>query len=482
MQIGRNTRGVVKSATFLLVASVSLVVERDSTIAADWAPATPPSIYPINAGPNAVRRNDFIIDVCTTDAQLDCVEGIAAYINNSWVDGVATNTLNNGAGGVPGSRDWTIPGLVNLNGTNDTVTVVHRVNYTGNLFLQTSIRATGDTGDRDANSLPRNTKFRATVRTSWVLPTHVSGKMSDAKITVSKLATSGASRITMEGIPLTIMVISDDSQLTGSSGKGDYETREFSMTVSDGRYYPIKQSCIEKPSIMTSENGFGVPLPTFTNGNLDLKVSAPHFRSDGVTEHEGVYEASIPLEMATCLWGSSITTASKFEVTVFESEGTQKTSTKSISVTDAAVLIRATGFTFSSPTVRVSYTAPTTATTAAPTTTQAKATVSSSTTVPVTTVVVTTTTPTTTTVPKPTGVKVVGGKSAGSISFARSTGVTYSVTATKGSVRKTIRCVLSTSKVTCRATGLSQGIWKVVVTPKRNGVTGLPVTGNLRIT
>jgi len=437
-------------------------------VAADWTPATTPSIYPIDAGPNATRRNDFIVDVCTTDSQLDCVESIAAYLNGAWVDGVATATVNNGPGNLPASRDWTIPGVVNLNGTNDTVSVVHRVNYTGNLFLQTSISASGDRGDRETNGLPRNTKFRATVRTSWVLPTHVSGKMSDAKITVSKLPTSGASRITMEGVPLTIMVISNDSQLTGSTGKGDYETREFSMTVSDGRYYPIKQSCIEKPSIMTSENGYGHPLPTFSNGNLDLKVSAPHFRSDGATEHVGEYEAIVPMEMAKCLWGNTITSSSKFAVSVFEQDGTAKSATTSVDVTDEAVTIKASGFKFSSPTVRVAYTAP--ASTTSSTSSNAAGSTSS-------------VAATSTTVPppaKPTGLRVVAQKGGGTISFTRAAGVQYTVVATKGKLRRTIRCSSSVTKVTCTATGLAAGTWNITITPRAGTKVGTATTTNLR--
>jgi hypothetical protein len=461
----------------LMTACTIVVVGRQVTRAADWTPATPPSIYPVDAGPNAVPRNDFIVEVCDNDAELDCVESIAAYINDSWVEGVPTSTVNPGPGGVDGSRDWTIPGLVNLNGSNNTVTVIHRVNYTGNLFLQTSIRASGSDGDRDTTGLPRDTKFRATVRTSWVLPTHVSGKMSAANIAVTKLSASGASRVMMEGIPLKIMVISDDSQLTSPTGRGDYETREFSMTVSDGRYYPIKQACIEKPAIMTSENGYGHPLPTFTNGNLDLKVSAPHFLSDGTTEHAGYYEAAVPLEMATCLWGSAITTASTFDVEVFETEGSTKAATRTTDVTEAAVLIKATSFTFSSPTIRVSYTAPapSTSSSSSSTSSSTSSTSSSASSSPATT------TPQTPPTPKPTGVKLVGGKAVGTITFTRVAGTTYAVVATKRSARKTFRCTKTKSKVACRATGLSRGIWKVTVTPKRNGTSGVAYTGKLRI-
>lgn len=62
-------------------------------------------------------------------------------------------------------------------------------------------------------------KFRAVVRTSWVLPTHVSGKSTDTKVTVEKLSTSGASRIAMEGIPTVIMIVLDNSTITSPTGR-----------------------------------------------------------------------------------------------------------------------------------------------------------------------------------------------------------------------------------------------------------------------
>lgn len=431
--------------------------------AADWSPATPPAQYPLNAGPSAARRRDFIVDVCSTPTQLDCVESIAAFLNGTWVEGTSTSTVNNGPDNTPASRNWTIAGLTALNGETE-LTVTHLINYTGNLFLQTTIAAKGTTGNRDANTLPRNTKVRATVRTSWVLPTHVSGKMADAKIAVEKLTTSGASRITMEGTPLIYMVVTNEASLTSPTGAGDYEVRDFSMTVSDGRYYPIKQTCIEKSAVMTSENGYGHPLPVFNNGKLDLKMTAPHFRSDGATEHIGIYEAIIPIDMAKCLWGDNVSKLSTFEVQVFETEGTEKNATKSVTVTDEAVIIKASGFTFSSPTVRVAYTTPATSATSS----------SSSTSSPTTT----------TTDPKPakpTGVKVVASRGGGTIVFNRVKGLGYTVVATKGKLRKTIRCSLSATKATCKATGLTAGTWKVTVTPRNGSTSGTAQGVSLRV-
>jgi hypothetical protein len=386
----------------------------------------------IGAGPNAVRRTDFINDVCVTAVQLDCVESIAAQLNGTWVLGTATESL------VGDSRTWNIPGVVNLNGSTQ-VSVTHKLNYTGNAFLQTQINAVpvnGSSGDLDQNSLPLGVKFRAVVRTSWVLPTHVSGKSTDTKVTVEKLATSGASRIAMEGIPTVHMIVLDNSTITSPTGKGANDVRALGMTVSDGRFYPVKKECIEKSTIMTSENGYGHPLPTYADGKFDLKLQSPHFRTDGVTEHIGVYEAFIPTDMAECLWAEPISSTDVFAASVFETAGVAKPATTTVTVTSEGVVIKASGFTYSSPTIRISKSS----------SANASATAQGG-----------------STLARPTGVKASAAKQTASVSFTRQQGVRYSVSATKGTIKKTFVCSLGKTRVTCKASRLAVGKWKVTV-------------------
>ncbi len=440
---------------FLLVTS-SIVSAGSARLvqAADWTPKDPPSIYAIGAGPNAVRRTDYVNDVCVTAVQLDCVEAIAAQLDGTWVSGTPTESF------IGASRTWDIPGVVNLNGSTQ-VSVTHKVNYTGNLFLQTQINAipvNGSQGDLDQNSLPLGVKFRAVVRTSWVLPTHVSGKSTDTKVTVEKLPTSGASRIAMEGVPTVHMIVLDNSTITSPTGKGANDVRTLGMTVSDGRFYPVKKECIEKSTIMTSENGYGHPLPTYADGKFDLKLQSPHFRTDGVTEHIGVYEAFIPTDMAECLWAEPISSTDVFAASVFETAGESKPATTSVTVTSEGVAIKASGFTYSSPTIRISKSTSATAGTApqvesSPSNTSAK--VGS-------------------TLARPKGVKAIGAKQTASVSFTRQQGVRYVVSATKGTSKKAFACSLGKSRVTCKASRLAKGKWKVTVLATSGGKRATP--------
>jgi hypothetical protein len=67
------------------------------------------------------------------------------------------------------------------------------------------------------------------------------------------------------------------------------------------------------------------------------------------------------------------------------------------------------------------------------------------------------------TLARPTGVKAIGSKKSASVSFTRQQGVRYSVSATKGTIKKTFVCSLGKTRVTCKASRLAVGKWKVTV-------------------
>jgi hypothetical protein len=126
--------------------------------------------------------------------------------------------------------------------------------------------------DSDGNGLQRDVKFRVTMRTSWVLPSHVSGKVTDGKIVVEKLAQSGASRVSMEGIPMLYLIVNNQASLADPLSKGDNDVRYFDMAVSDGRYFPMKTSCVEKPTMFIADNAYGHAQPK--RGVMRLMTSA----------------------------------------------------------------------------------------------------------------------------------------------------------------------------------------------------------------
>ncbi len=468
--------------SLLLIAVVSLgatsvpfgVSPAASQPASEWKPAPVPDKYPRSTGGRVDRIWDEYTEVCSTANQLDCFESVSAFINGTWVAGEATAR----------AREFRIPGLVNEDG-RDLVEFQNGINYNGNLFHQVGIFASkwsGDSrrpwesGETDCNSptngvcyreghLQKGVKFKVIYRSSWVLPTAMSAKLTEAKTTVEKLPQSGATRVTVEGIPEYFMGVNRETALTSPTGRGSWAIEHFAISMTDGRRFPFKSECVEKETLTVSENGYGHPIPSLKDDGLDLKASAPHFRPDGVTKHIGYYSAVIPIETARCLWGNDAANVSRFSVEVFEtSTGAAKTATSSINVKDGAININVTGFTFSEPTIRVKYTPPSTATAETPAVTTAPGAA-----------------PTASIAAKPRGVKVSLKKGAVSTTFKRASGTTYTAVATIKGSRKALKCAVKKTTVTCAAKGLKKGQWKLTITPSVKKVRGTPYVKTVRI-
>ncbi|MFM8841331.1 MAG: hypothetical protein ACKOFU_01265 [Actinomycetota bacterium] len=94
--------------------------------------------------------------------------------------------------------------------------------------------------------------------------------------------------------------------------------------------------------------------PTFNKatGTLEYKVAAPHYTSDGTTKHIGSYDLTMRSDVARCLYGFSNAPISA-TLSIESDGGTNIISTESVSEVDGLIKLRAAGFTFSSPTIKV---------------------------------------------------------------------------------------------------------------------------------
>lgn len=94
--------------------------------------------------------------------------------------------------------------------------------------------------------------------------------------------------------------------------------------------------------------------PTFNKatGTLEYKVAAPHYTSDGTTKHIGSYDLTMRSDVARCLYGFSDAPITA-TVAIESDGGTNIISTESVSEKDGLIKLRASGFTFSSPTIKV---------------------------------------------------------------------------------------------------------------------------------
>ncbi len=445
----RRTFTVVLVALMLIQGSA--FASHNLVHAATWAPAPKPDNFVPAWHP-----------ICTTDTQLDCLESIGAYINGSLVKGTATGRVENNSFNSSVIPEWKIPGLVNEDGRDLVQTQLRsRQLPGGQIGMSIEMYVSSQDGYRPKWESARTdctyknaqgdcfrfgnpqsgVKYEATFRSSWILPNIVSGSLEEASAKVERLSQSGASRVTVSGIPMTYLL--RDNALAGQKDEAALALLKwFRFDVTDGRFLPRQWECLDAEPPLIFGNGVGGgSAPTFNNGLLDFNVSSPHFEPNGTTKFIGSYNATIPTATAECMWKSKISQSQQLAVNIFETEtGVAQTTTTSVDVSADFVKIKSNGFTYSNKTVRV---------TSGPS--------------------------------KPTGVKSKVGKGSVKVTFKRVKGLSYSVIATKGLAKKKLKCQSSTSTVTCTATKLTKGTWTIAITPKKNSITGVIASTKARV-
>lgn len=237
--------------------------------------------------------------------------------------------------------------------------------------------------------------------------------------------------------------------------------------------------------MVISSNGpckLSTPTWNANNKTLDFTASSPHFAPGGTNPNVGFYRASISAVDAKLLFGidaasvqsQSLQSASSvLEVEVIETAtGATRTVSKNIAFKDSRFTVSVTGFTYSSPKIRLK--------TATPSTTP------SSTTTPSTA----STAPATTSEPAalidnevaaPKSVKVTATRGIVKATFTKVTGVSYSATARKGKATARFTCKSVKMTMTCTSKKIASGSWVLSVTPMTNGTKGTPAIKTVRV-
>jgi hypothetical protein len=394
---------------FVALSTSSVIFIASPREAVAWGPAEPPNGYFSWLG------------ACVDPDQLDCIEGISALINGVWVSGTLTERLfNPGSEYIDGkwvpierdadwsgwyTREWSIPGLVNEDGNS----LVHsQGKVTGPNTYDARCKAQNpnspdpcapmvdlavvastldgfkvpwESGSRNCahidkwedsptfgmctrqGHLQKDVRFQVVVRTRWTLPSVVVSKTDQTTVSVERLPTSGASRITIAGTPYeTVGLGPGVDWRNDKNSSASWNDRIIKMQIIDGRIWRNGQyaACATQPPIVVADNSWAPSTPTFSrDGGLELNISNSHFDTDGETPWVGRYNGTVPLATASCLWGTNLSSKSQFAASVYEdTTGVTKAATTGVSVNDVNLKIDAYGFTFSSPTIRVSYVPP----------------------------------------------------------------------------------------------------------------------------
>ncbi len=353
--------------SLLVITLVSLILIPTTVHA--WAP-----IEPVSGQPQVV------IGPCTTTSQLDCIESIGALLNGSWVEGTLTGrTAPTFDGGVC-CHEWQIPGLVNEDGFDKVETqatidfpgttgVLPRLQFEIHASTRDNFRVPYESGSTACTTnkingvcvrygnTQRDVKFRATIRTSWLQPSVITPKAGESMAVTERLAVDGASKITVEGIPYDILGVDTATiaNVTAPDARGAWKVNRFAFVVLDTRYLGPAPQCAGKPTLIVADNSWMPSVPSFdaTTGELSLRISNPHFDTDGTTVWSGKYQARIPLETAQCMWGPNVNETTTFTFDISDPDDPNNEAVVTVVVQDGNVVITATNFHYSAPTLSV---------------------------------------------------------------------------------------------------------------------------------
>lgn len=106
--------------------------------------------------------------------------------------------------------------------------------------------------------------------------------------------------------------------------------------------------------VTTNSNAYLAGPPKFADGVLSYKVSSPHFDSKGAIQ-VGTYDLAIRSDVARCIYGFTKAPI-QASISVIYDDGQSKSATTIVSERDNWLRLSAKGFTYSSPTLRVSLT------------------------------------------------------------------------------------------------------------------------------
>jgi hypothetical protein len=106
--------------------------------------------------------------------------------------------------------------------------------------------------------------------------------------------------------------------------------------------------------VTTNSNAYIAGPPVFKDGVLSYKVSSPHYDSKNEIQ-VGTYDLAIRSDIARCIYGFTSAPV-QASVSIIYDDGQTKSATTVVSERNGWLKLSAKGFTYSSPTLKVSFT------------------------------------------------------------------------------------------------------------------------------
>ena len=279
------------------------------------------------------------------------------------------------------AEEWAIPGLKNSSGTNTLVTQVwvpnpastpRGIDY-GAMDITLFASLWDSPQDKLTSPLcstsglivpclfppefPSDVLFTIVINTNLIQPGLTTGKISEASFKSEQII--GGMQYTISGKPINIPVNLPDAKNTnpGEFPQALAERNYWTLAFVDSRSWYQEKTCSSgNPLISTNAQISTTPEFDPVSKEITLRVSSPHLSSDGVTPSVGDFQVRIPTSGVSCLWGvTKRDLLNAAEVSVTYQDGVSTVASLVTKLEKDEFIIRASGFHYSSPTLRLKF-------------------------------------------------------------------------------------------------------------------------------
>lgn len=203
--------------------------------------------------------------------------------------------------------------------------------------------------------------FTFSVRTSWLKPQNVALYAKNALF--KKEIIPGGSRFILGGSKLTQAIFDDGSKYSllykpeGEFLKADRTMDVISLIVDHAAKYSksaYPTECADYGYPVASSNASAAGQPKLKSPNeIEYAIAAPHFTPDGKV-FEGYFQAELNTKYLNCVWpGNEISKSTEFSISIVDDKGVQQVATTSVGFKDNTISVRAYGFHYSAPTIKL---------------------------------------------------------------------------------------------------------------------------------
>jgi hypothetical protein len=320
-----------------------------------------------NGDLNRLSNTQKALQPCVNMSELDCIENLSVQHPNGKSSGLkliqpATGSFLDEYGQTIENSGsvWT---YVDLNGISRKLVITASLNgenYISPVYKKRYPAMWFTFLDIDPSEINSGTKFKLTLRTSWLKPQGVG--LMGANATFAEQTLAKGSRYTFVASPFLstslnspekyALLNSIGQEATISDGERPvlYFVVDHLSSVAGGTFWD--PSCAEFGYSITSHNAIGAGQPFMSdNETLKFNIGAPHRLSTGEMTR-GFFTTDIPVAYLDCKWpGNVLTKSPRVEISIVNTDGTTQLATTSVKIEKQILKVRAFGFHYSSPTI-----------------------------------------------------------------------------------------------------------------------------------